>query len=628
MEVNREIHTMIVWSKAINYNSLVEKELIGRFNLLSKIKIEWDKNYFIENLKVFYSHSQMSKSESDFDKILKNKIEHCGDEAFYLYVLEDLNPVYDFRPTSSGNRKVNSNIFDLKLRLRDDVGGGHKIHASDSTFESNKDLTLLLGLNANDFSNSTFVNFNPIEIKNNCLGVGGYKNIEQFFYVLNNSISYCVLRNYECLPYKYNIKGHGDIDLLVENLNYIKYLTLAKSYYPEISYRVHYGIEISNKTIPFDFRYVGDNYYDINWQQQILNSVTYHNSLIKVPNNVNHFYSLMYHAYVQKRNVARDYCEKLEVISKSIRVNYKTDFSLIETKLLLDNYLKNKNFDYTIPVDKTVYFNRFFLNFDNNRLLKFGKLLSTQQSQLGHQLFFTEVYENQNSIVKFGSELIIKNEIFFLSKLNNNKFFPQVFDQKLDSNNFYVIIEKLEGVTLDKALDDKLFWKTNNIRSFINQLLVINDLLIKNNIMHRDVRPQNILINFNNLGLIEVKIIDFGWSSLFSDLNHVVTPTGLGSNFRYPEGGFSDLYSFAKVLSYVFKGFSFRTKLVENFNFKPKDYDNLENLSSKVRHLSLCFSQNNLKFNSKDLILLYVMKNKFIFENLLKIKRFLNIKLN
>ena len=120
------------------------------------------------------------------------------------------------------------------------------------------------------------------------------------------------------------------------------------------------------------------------------------------------------------------------------------------------------------------------------------------------------------------------------------------------------------------------------------------------------------MINFNNLGLIEVKIIDFGWSSLFSDLNHVVTPIGLGSNFRYPEGGFSDLYSFAKVLSYVFKGFSFKTKLVENFNFKPKDYDNLDNLSS---YLSLCFSQNNLKFNSKDLILLYVMKNKFIFEN-------------
>ena len=37
--------------------------------------------------------SQMSKSESDFDKILKNKIEHCGDEAFYLYVFEDF--LYD-----------------------------------------------------------------------------------------------------------------------------------------------------------------------------------------------------------------------------------------------------------------------------------------------------------------------------------------------------------------------------------------------------------------------------------------------------------------------------------------------------------------------------------------------------
>ena len=53
--------------------------------------------------------------------------------------------------------------------------------------------------------------------------------------MLNNSINYLVLRNHEEFPYNFNLKGHDDIDLLVENLNATVYLTNAKKVFNVIT---------------------------------------------------------------------------------------------------------------------------------------------------------------------------------------------------------------------------------------------------------------------------------------------------------------------------------------------------------------------------------------------------------
>ena len=99
------------------------------------------------------------------------------------------------RPISSGYRRVNSNVFDFKQKLRSDLGGGHIIHANDSVKETNKDLTLLTGLNLQDFKklNSDEWSGRIDKIENNVFGFNGFKDISELFYLLNSTLDYVVL---------------------------------------------------------------------------------------------------------------------------------------------------------------------------------------------------------------------------------------------------------------------------------------------------------------------------------------------------------------------------------------------------------------------------------------------------
>src|SRR5690554_2161171 len=135
---------MIAWSNASQAKPNIENGILSAFEPISQIEISWDQTKFLDNFKIFYSHSQKHCDEETYNAILSRKIKHCGNDDFTLFVFKDENPIYETRKTSNGLTKVNSNVFDFKNKLRKDLGGGHLIHASDNTFESNKDLTLLL----------------------------------------------------------------------------------------------------------------------------------------------------------------------------------------------------------------------------------------------------------------------------------------------------------------------------------------------------------------------------------------------------------------------------------------------------------------------------------------------------
>ena len=96
-----------------------------------------------------------------------------------------------------------------------------------------------------------------------------FKDLAHFFQVLNDNIKNVVLRNYETLPNEFDPTIHGDIDLLVEDLQKVVSLTNAKPVFKE-PYRVAYMVSFESGDIQFDFRYVGDNYLDRRWESEIL----------------------------------------------------------------------------------------------------------------------------------------------------------------------------------------------------------------------------------------------------------------------------------------------------------------------------------------------------------------------
>lgn len=614
MAVTVETHTLIIWPMARQFEDEIINVLKKHFQVKRIFDIQWDSHRFAENLKTFYSHSQKHLNDSEYNQLIQNKISHCGNGIFCLVVFEDQHPLYENRITSSGARPVNKNIFDLKQSFRMLTGGGHKIHTSDNVFESNKDLTLLLHKNCGDF-NACYPGYsNKRELLDiNCAGVDGFQSIRQLFYVLNNSIEYGVMRNFECLPDAFTVEGHGDVDLLVADFNYIKYLTHAKSAYPELDYRVHFTISIAGEMVPFDFRYVGDNYYDTKWQMAILKNRKLFKDIIFVPDDVNYFYSLLYHAYVQKAEIKEDYHDKLSSLALKLGLTYDKSLGLAEASGMLDSFMQRHHYQYTIPNDKTVYFNKVFLEHDAAREEKYGNKISVSQSRFENKMFFSEIYLKGNVITKIASIEIIENELRFLTLLKNEEYFPKVLRSEMHEEFGLIQMEKIEGPAFVNVGTEYEFWKKKNICNFINDGLSILKMLGQKGILHRDIRPENLILKSGKNGY-RLVLIDFGWATTTSESGNDICPYGLGDTYKFKEGEFSDAWSMGKVMDNYFGMFSIIKQVVNQLQKIEPEYYKGHNPAQAIDKIRDQFNQTKNNFNLKDKKWIWMQKNPMLKE--------------
>ncbi len=351
--LNKEINLFIIWEHARNKEDEIIDDLQETFKILGRYKVVWSSDKFSENLSRFYGRKLPSGS---------HKEKHCGKGPFMLVVVEDESPRYMERKTSSGLEIVNVKTFDLKTKYREWTGGGHKIHCTNSKIEADHDLTLLLGCNCQDYRRNITVEWNgeTTQFKQDLVGANGWKNIEQLFYVLNNTVEYVVLRNYEYLQESHSSDSHGDIDILTNNLIDTVWIINAKKVF-RMKYRVQYQTIISDELVPFDIGYVGDGYYDVKWEENILKNRVKSKELIFVPSPIDHFYSLLYHAMIHKRRLSSEYREKLFKLYSENKGSYKNrvEFENLEKlRVELEKYMKENDYSYSEPHDLSVYFNQ------------------------------------------------------------------------------------------------------------------------------------------------------------------------------------------------------------------------------------------------------------------------------
>ncbi|WP_035291749.1 hypothetical protein [Clostridium sp. KNHs214] len=352
-QISSEIHLFILWENARYKEWQIIEDIKNNFKILGLYEINWSKEKFSENLSRFYGRKLPVGS---------NKEKHCGVGPFLLIVVEDYSPKYMQRKTSKGVEIVNIKTFDSKSKYREWTGGGHKIHCTNSKKETDHDLTLLLGVNSCDYKKSKkdFSSKEVIKLNSDIVGSKGWKNIRELFYVLNNTIEYVVLRNFECLPDQYNMENHGDIDILSNNLiDMIWIMNGEKVFRPK--YRVQYKVNIGGEVVLFDCRYVGDNYYDINWEKNILNNRVIVEDTFYAPNTYEYYYSLLYHAIIHKRKVPSDYIFQLWKMCEKVGINELDikDFSEIKNmKNQLELFMESKGYNYTEPIDLSVFFNK------------------------------------------------------------------------------------------------------------------------------------------------------------------------------------------------------------------------------------------------------------------------------
>ncbi len=591
------LHLMIIWSKALYQKKYILNDLNSSFEVRNVFRVHWDSEKWLDNLTVFYSHSQKNLSKDSYSSLLKYKVAHCGQEDFLAIVFYDKSPCYQYHMTSEGRRLVNVNVFEKKEFYRKKTGGGHLIHCSNDDWETNKDLVVLFGCNTEDYLKKYTPS--PIEISHNknCIGVDGFDSIEQLFYLLNNTIEYCVLRNFECLPQNYTIEGHGDIDLLVAHKNYIVYLTQAEPI-TSLSYRVYHYILIDGEKVPFDFRFVGDDYYDVFWERNLLKTRSKFRCFY-VPNKENLFYSLLYHAYVQKKEVKSDYLPKLKQCGNDVSICFEGDnrYSAIT---LLDSFFSRMGYEYVCPQDKTVYFDVEFLKKNSALLKKNGLLVKRLLCEIQGNIYESKVLKKECSYIKVGTQSLIEKECLFLKKIEKYKISPKILSSSnVTGQQFSFEMSSVHGNSFSEFFSNRNKCRFDVLKNVISGFVEILIILNREQIVHRDFIPSNILIHEDKRKL-QISLIDFGWAISYSDLESCLCPKGLGEPFR-PSEGWSDFYSVGCLLS-DFNYFPYVKRVTDYLkNFSWEDYKNVQKMEKKMAKLIL-LSQCTFKDNILGLI--------------------------
>lgn len=162
-----------------------------------------------------------------------------------------------------------------------------------------------------------------------------------------------------------------------------------------------------------------------------------------------------------------------------------------------------------------------------------------------------DFHDDQNAIERFRREAMSASQL-----LHHN--IVEVYDVNEENDQQYIVMEYVDGEDLKTYIRENKPLSLELAVSFMSQILAGIEIAHENGIIHRDIKPQNILLTSNN----EVKITDFGIAVALSDSSITQTNTLLGSvHYLSPEqarGGSasekSDIYALGVVLYELITG--------------------------------------------------------------------------
>ncbi|GEM_PF-922887 len=176
--------------------------------------------------------------------------------------------------------------------------------------------------------------------------------------------------------------------------------------------------------------------------------------------------------------------------------------------------------------------------------LKLGRQVAVKELLVTHQV--SDV-ERQDTVERF------RREAMAAARLSHPNIIT-VYDFGQEGDRPYMVMELLEGKNLGDYLDKKTMFSMQQIADIGSQICSALDYAHLSGIVHRDIKPDNIMMNSNGI----VKLTDFGVARVKSDLPSMTqTGTTLGTiAYISPEqltdsrlvDGRSDLFSLGALL--------------------------------------------------------------------------------
>ncbi|MEE1314183.1 MAG: Stk1 family PASTA domain-containing Ser/Thr kinase [Faecalimonas sp.] len=145
-----------------------------------------------------------------------------------------------------------------------------------------------------------------------------------------------------------------------------------------------------------------------------------------------------------------------------------------------------------------------------------------------------EYREDENFVKKFQTEAQSAAGLLHPNIVN-------VYDVAEDRGLYYIVMEFVDGITLKEYIQKKGSLTPKEVISIAVQVCAAMELAHSNNLIHRDIKPQNIMISKEG----KVKVTDFGIAKATS--SNTISTNMMGSvHYTSPEqarGGYSDAKS-------------------------------------------------------------------------------------
>jgi len=142
------------------------------------------------------------------------------------------------------------------------------------------------------------------------------------------------------------------------------------------------------------------------------------------------------------------------------------------------------------------------------------------------------------------------------TKLLDHPHIVKLLTVDIIDNNVLMVMEYINGINMEKLLDDKHKLQINEAVLYFNQILSALNFAHKHKVIHRDIRPSNILLDENN----NVKITDFGTATIINEKQYATTKIGsppymAPEQFEGRAGFASDIYSAGCLFYEMITGF-------------------------------------------------------------------------